>query len=85
MVLYHMEHTIYTISYEPYNMVHIVWSPHYNIYLPLDINKWNDANVEMYMESGFMNIATAQFEDEDELNCKVVSPARIMQWILSGK
>ena len=55
------------------------------MYLLLDINEWNDAKVEMYMESGFMNIATAQFEDEDELNCKVVSPARIMQWILSGK
>jgi len=48
-----------------------------------DINEWNDATVDMYMESGFLNIATAQFEDGDELSCKVVSPARIMQWILS--
>ena len=50
-----------------------------------DIHEWNDSKAKMYMESGFMNIATSQFEDSDEINCKVVSPARIMQWILSGK
>ena len=55
------------------------------IYFPLDINDWNDATVDMRMESGFLKIAPAQFQDEDELNCKIVSPARIMQWILSGK
>lgn len=71
---------IWIKSYGPFCM-----TPHYNIYLPIDINEWNDATVDMYMESGFLNIATAQFEDGDELNCKVISPARIMQWILSGK
>ena len=50
-----------------------------------DINEWTDSKAEMYMESGFMNIGTAQFTDNDELNCKIISPARIMQWILSGK
>jgi len=48
-----------------------------------DINDWNDATVDMRMESGFLKITPAQFQDEDELNCKIVSPARIMQWILS--
>jgi len=48
-----------------------------------DINEWTDSKAEMYMESGFMNIGTAQFTDNDELNCKIISPARIMQWILS--
>merc|ERR1711962_1832409 len=48
-----------------------------------DINEWNDSKADMYMSDGFLNIATAEFNDDDELNCKLVSPARIMQWILS--
>ena len=50
----------------------------------LDATEWGYRRSEMNFVDGYMYIQPIEYRNDDKLSCKLISPARILQWFMSG-